>query len=367
MINNIAKTGTVDATRSILRVGSTLLDFTDWESEHSGIMEAGSFRATIPAPVQDWTWWAQQTEIVVDVFAGTPKDPANYTTDDLVMIMTARCDSIELDPETSRVTIGGRDMTSLLIDNKTTQKWPNLTSSQIAQQIAALWGFDSNITATTGIVGKFYAADHVKLAKSETYWNILTYLAQRESFQCFVMGKTLYFGNFGAKYSSDPYVIQFDASGSIPLANASRLRFSRDLTLAQDLSVTVRSYHGNLAAAFKATATTTKQGRKIEQTAGLVQSTQHYEFTIPGLTQPECALKAQGILAELSKHELKMSAKLPFDSLLYPWIPVQVSGTNTPWDATYMPQKITRRVSKDHVSMQVDARTGIPQQTVSLT
>ena len=371
MINSLPENG-VDASRSILKIGGTEIDFTDWDTSHSGIMEAGHFRASINAPFADWPWWAQQTEILVDVYAGTPKDPLNYTTDDLTMIMTARCDSIELDPETNRITISGRDMTSLLIDNKTTDKWQNLTSSQIAQQIAVKWGMESNITATTQTVGTFYTADHVVLAKSDTYWNILTYLAQREStasnpFMCFVLGKTLYFGNFAAKYSNDPYVITFDGSGNVPVANASQLRFTRDLTLAQDISVTVRSYHGNLAAAFSATATASKQGRHIEKTAGLVQTTQHYEFTVPGLTQPQCALKAQSILAELSKHELKMSANLPFDAVLYPWVPIQVTGTNTPWDATYTPQTISRRFSKDRVSMQVGAKTGIPQQKVSLS
>jgi len=370
MINQPNQTG-VDATRSVLKIGGTSLNFTDWEVTHNGVMEAGYFRATISAPPSDWPWWTQQTEILVDVYAGTPKDPANYSESDLTMIMTARCDVIDLDPELFRVTLGGRDMTSLLIDNKTTDKWPNMTSSQIAAKVAALWGFDSNITATKGTVGRFYASDHVALAKADTYWNILTYLAQREAgknpgFTCFVLGKVLYFGNFAAKYSNDPYVIQFDASGPHPVSNAKRLKFSRDLTLAQDISVTVRSYHGNLAASFKATATATKSHKHIEQHADIAQPLQHYDFTLPGLTQPECALKAQQILADLTKHELKMSAELPFDAVLYPWVPVQVIGTVSSWDATYTPQLITRRFSKDRVTMELKAKAGVPQQTVTL-
>lgn len=364
-LNTITARGSVDASRAILKIGAKVLDFVEWETDHSGVMEAGAFRAEIAAPAADWPFWGQQTEVLVDVYAGTPPDPMAYSSDDLVLIFTARCDMIELHPEFQRVSLRGRDLSSLLIDNKTTEKWPNLTSSEIAAQIAEKWGFQSNITATTAIVGHFYTADHVKLAKADTYWNVLTYLAQREGFQCFVLGRTLYFGNYAAT-NSEPYLIAFDGSGQVPSANALGLRFSRDLTLAQDLSVTVRSYHGQRGAAFSATATASKTAKRIERDAQLAQALQHYDYTIPGLTQPECALRAQRILAELTRHELKMSARLPFDAAVYPWVPVQVTGTATPWDATYTPQRVTRRFSKDRVAMHIEARTGIPQQTVTL-
>lgn len=367
MLNTTAKRGTVDATRAILMIGGTQVQFTEWSATHSGVMDAGQFEAKAAAPFSDWAWWSQQTEILVDVFVGTPKDPQNYTTDDLTMIMTARCDSIEIDAGRFEVRLSGRDMSSLLIDNKTTDKWPNLTSSEIAQQIASQWGFESQITATKTPVGRFYAADHVVLAKADTYWNILNYLAQREGFQCFVLGKTLYFGKYGAVSSNEPYVINFDSSANVPVANASALRFERDLTLAQDLSVTVRSYHGFYGESFKATATSTKTIKSVEKFARLAQIRQKYDFTIPGLTQPECALKAQSILQELSRHELKVEAELPMDSILFPWVNLQVEGTGTPWDALYMPMRVTRRMSMDRMRMEVNAKTGIPQQTVTLS
>jgi hypothetical protein len=361
----------IDPTQSILKIGGKVIDFVEWSNDYSGAMEAGTFRCSIDAPVADWPWWAQQTEILVDVYAGTPADPQSYSTDELTNLMTVRCDQIELNPETQLIELEGRDLTSLLIDNKTTDKWPNKTSSQIAALIAAKMGLQTNIQATTGKVGNFYTADHVKLAKAETYWNILTYLAQHEDgFQVHVLGKTLFFGQFAAKASLDPYLITFVPSSAalpIPESNAKHLKFSRDLTLAQDISVTVRSYHGYKGASFKATATATKTAKKIEKDAELAQVIQKYDYTIPGLTQPQCALKAQELLGQISRHELKMHAELPFDTILYPWVPVKVEGTNTVWDATYTPLNVSRTFSKDHVSMNIKGVTGIPQQTVVLS
>lgn len=370
-INTIPAQDIVDPARAILRVGSQVLDFTEWECEHSGIMEAGTFRAEITAPPASWPWWAQQTEIVVDLFAGTPRDPAAYSADDLVPLMAVRCDMIELRPEFQQVSLRGRDLTSLLIDNKTTEKWPNLTSSEIAQQIAAKWGLQANIQATSTIVGRYYTQDHVVLAKADTYWNILTYLAQREAgstpgFSVFVIGRTLYFGAFGAAASREPYLIQFNGTGQVATANAMGITLARDLTLAQDISVTVRSYHGYRGAAFKATATATKTAKRMQRDAQLAQALQQYDYTIPGLTQPECALRAQELLKQLSGHELRMSARLPFDALLFPWVPVQLAGTGTPWDTTYAAQSVRRRMAKGRISMGVEARAGVPQQTVTL-
>ena len=357
----------VDPTRSILKIGGTVIDFVEWSNEYSGAMEAGTFRCTIDAPVADWPWWTQQTEILVNVYVGTPLNSQTYSTDDLTHMMTVRCDQIELNPETQLIEIEGRDLTSLLIDNKTTDKWPNKTSSQIATLIAAKFNLLTNIQATTGTAGNFYTTDHVKLARAETYWNILTYLAQREGFQVHVLGNTLYFGKFTSETSLDPYLIQFAIQDGIPSSNAKHLKFIRDLTLSQDISVTVSSYHGYKGAKFTATATASKTAKKIEKDAELAQSLQKYDVIIPGKTQAECALKANELLGEISRHELKIHAELPFDTVLYPWVQVKMEGTNTVWDATYTPLSVSRSFSKEHVSMSVKAVTGIPQQTVVLS
>lgn len=371
-INALTSKGTVEANRAILKVGSQVIDWLQWDIDHSGVQQAGMFNAEISAPIKDWSWWAQQTEILVDVYAGIPKNPLSYTADDLTPIMTARCDMITLHPDTQTISLGGRDLSSLLIDNKTTEKWQNLTASDIALIIAKQWGMEYDIQPTTEIVGTYYNSDHVKLAKAETYWNILTYLAQREAahtagFQVFVLGRKLYFGVYGSAKSSDPYLIQFNTSGNAVSANVESLELVRNLTLANDISVTVRSYHGYRGAAFVATAKATKNAKRVQRDALLAQDTQHYDFTVPGLTQAGCQLKAQQLLNQISTQELRISGNLAFDTALYPWVDVQVAGTGTPWDVTYRPTRVRRHMSKDYVTMNMEAIAGIPQQTITLS
>lgn len=372
MINQIPTKGSLAAPRSILKIGSKVIDWTSWECEHNGIYEAGTIRIEAPALFADWPWWTQQTEIIVDVYVGFPKDPQNYSASDLTLLQTFRIDEPRINAATQTISLVGRDLTSLLTDQKIDVKFPNQTASQIATFIAGQVGLTANVQATTQLIGQFFTLDHVSLHREKTMWTLLTYLAQHEGLQCFVLGRTLYFGAFGSALSSEPYLIQYDpptVERPYPVSNAQQLEFAHDLTLANDVSVRVRSYHGNKNAVYSSIATASKTAKRIERNADLAQSVQRYDYTFVGLTQAQCDAKAQQILSQISKHELKMSARLPGDTLIYPWTPVVLRGTNTPFDTTYEAARIKRRCQADppRFDMTVHGKTVPAQQTVTLT
>lgn len=372
MLNQLPTTGALVAPRSILMVGSTAIDWLSWDAGHNGIYEAGTIRIELPGDFTKWAWWTQQTEILVDVYAGFPKDPRNYSTGDLTLLQTYRIDSIRLDAMTQRPTLIGRDLTALLVDKKVDIKFPNMTASQIATQLAKQVGLTPNVQATTDLVGHFFMLDHVSLHRQQSMWSILTYLAQHEGMQCFVLGRTLYFGAFGSALSSEPYLIQYTpptAEIPYPQSNATSLEFEHDLTLANDVSVKVQSYHGMKNAVYTSIATSSKTQKRIERDAALAQTVQEYRFTFSGLTQAQCDAKAQQLLEQISKHEMKMEAVLPGDTLIYPWTPVIVQGTGTPFDTTYEAARIRRRCTADPPKFEVSVhgKTVTDAQTVTLT
>lgn len=372
MINTLPTEGSLVSPRVILMVGSKVIDWTSWDAEHNGIYEAGTVRIEVPAVFADWPWWTQQTEILVDVYVGFPKDPQNYSAADLTLLQTYRIDEIRINAATQGITLAGRDLTSLLTDQKIDVKFPNQTAGQIATFIAKQVGLTPNVQSTKDLIGHFFTLDHVSLHREKTMWTLLTYLAQHEGLQCFVLGRTLYFGAFGSALSSEPYLIQYDPPTTerpYPVSNADELHFSHDLTLAQDVSVRVRSYHGDKNAVYTSVATASKTAKRIERNADLAQSVQRYDFTFAGFTQAQCDAKAQQLLAQISQHELKMSAKLPGDTLVYPWTPIVVQGTNTPFDTTYEAARIKRRCQAEppRFSMTVHGKTVVAQQSVELS
>jgi hypothetical protein len=371
MLNQLPTAGTLDAPRSILMVGSKVIDWSDWFAGHSGIYEAGTLRVEIPAKFADWAWWTQQTEILIDVYIGFPKDPQNYSASDLTLLQTYRIDSVRLNAMTQGITLSGRDLTALMTDKKVDLKFQNQTASQVATYLAGLVGLTAKVQATKDLVGHFFTLDHVSLHRQQSIWTILTYLAQHEGLQCFVLGRTLYFGSYASALSSDPYLIQYEpptTERSYPRSNAVELEFEHDLTLANDVSVRVRSYHGMKNAVYTSVATASKTAKRIERDATLAQGLQQYDFTFAGLTQAQCDAKAQQLLDQISKHEFKMEARLPGDAIIYPWTPVEVRGTGTPYDTTYQAARIMRRCSVDppRFEVTVHGKTATQAQTVTL-
>ncbi|MGN6085783.1 hypothetical protein [Trinickia sp.] len=371
MLNTLPTAGTLAAPRSILMVGSKVIDWSDWFAGHNGVYEAGTLRVEIPAKFVDWAWWTQQTEILIDVYVGFPKDPRNYSASDLTLLQTYRVDSIRLNAMTQGITLSGRDLTGLLTDRKVDLKFQNQTASQVATYLAGLVGLTANVQATKDLVGHFFTLDHVSLHRQQSIWTILTYLAQHEGLQCFVLGRTLYFGAFNSALSSNPYLIQYEppsSDRSYPRSNAIELEFEHDLTLANDVSVRVRSYHGMKNAVYTSIATASKTAKRIERNATLAQSTQQYDYTFAGLTQAQCDAKAQQLLEQISKHEFKMEARLPGDAIIYPWTPIEVRGTGTPYDTTYQAARVMRRCSVEPSRFEttVHGKTATQAQTVVL-
>ncbi|APR37870.1 hypothetical protein [Paraburkholderia sp. SOS3] len=372
MLNQLPTTGTLAAPRAILKVGSKIIEWDLWDAEHNGIYEAGTIRIEVPGNYADWPWWTQQTEILVDVYVGFPKDPMNYSAGDMTLLQTYRIDSIRPNWQTLGISLAGRDLTSLLTDQKIDVKFPNQTASQIATQIAQQVGLTPNVQATTDLVGRFFTLDHVSLHHEKTMWTLLTYLAQHEGFQCFVLGRTLYFGKFSSALSNEPFLIQCDPPNTqrpYPTSNATNLEFEHDLTLAQDVKVRVRSYHGDKNAVYTSIATASRTAKRIERDADLAQSVQTFDFIFNGLTQAQCDAKAQELLTQISKHELKMSARLPGETLIYPWTPIVVQGTGTPFDTTYQAARVRRtfRAKPARFEVTVHGKTVTAQQTVALS
>jgi len=371
-VNDIPTAGVTRAPRAILLVGGTQMQWESFEMQHNGVFEAGTLTVRMPIAWSAWPFWVQQTEVLIDVYIGFPKDPENYSVSDLTLMMTVRCDEIRLDPGTSTVTLAGRDLTSLFIDNKTDKKFANMTASAIVTQLAKQYPqfTQLNIKNTSELVGNYYSLDHVQMQQSTTLWKLMTYLAQHEGLQCFVLGRQLYFGEFGTSVSDAPYKIQYsppDEDNAWPTINVERMEFIHDLTISGDVIVRVRSFHGAKNAAYSATAKATRTLKNIEKSSKTAQTKQEYDYVFHGLTQAQCQQKADTLLAQISQHEYRLEATTPGDTVTFPWTPVVVGGTNTDFDTTYQLARISRTFDRRGYLMTMSARTAPTQQAVTLS
>jgi phage protein D len=365
MLNNPLPSSSARQPRALVLVnGVVVRALVSFEVDNNNFYQADTFKVTLALSAQpketNWLWWSSQKSLVVEIFAGFPKDPNNYTQSDLTSLIIGNVDDLETNPISDEIILSGRDFTSKFIDSQTSEKFPNLTSSAIIQQFAQRQGLSAQATATKTKTGTFYSLEKVSLTKRQSEWDLMTYLANKEGFSVFVRGKTVYFQP-KASPSDNPYVIQYQApndnAGYVQL-NAVSMTFSRNLTLAKDIIVIVSSFNPKTKKGFSVKRTATHNKNTV--LAGAAQPTgeaQTYYRYKPGLSVQDATDYAESLLHELSLHEMKLTVDMPADNTLFVTNMVQVIGTGTAFDQFYYPDQIIRSFSWDSgFSMQVQAK-----------
>ena len=316
------------------------------------------FASTALPPQFGPDYWAAAEYDRVEISAGFD--------DALAPLITGQVDDVEYDITARRLTLSGRDLSAPLIDARTTEKFQNLKSHEIAQRIALRHGLDSSVTATSELAGKYYQIDHAALTKEDSEWDLLCYLAEREGFDVWVRGETLFFQPPVAE-TQTPYLLLWSDTGSAsPASNCERLNLSRSQTLAKDVIVKVKSWNQAQEKAFTVAYRASKKGRR-KRKGDTDASVQTYSYTVPNLTREQALKYAETTAAKITRHERLLSAEMPGDSLLDTRSLVQLVGTGTDWDQTYYPESVTRRISyEEGYSMTLRAKNHSPQDTVTL-
>jgi phage protein D len=319
------------------------------------------------------TFWGAQETGQNPIMVSVQIDPGTSGQANWTELLLGRIDHVEIDPITGIVDLTGRDRTADFLETKTFKAYKNQTSSQIAAALAAEHQMQTQITATTTLVDRYYTTDHDKLTLNDlsrvtTEWDLLTTLAQYEGFDVWVKGSTLYFQP-PQPLTQSPLVINLAAGNPWVTANAVDVKFGRALTLARDIMVTVQSWNSKSKTKFSVTAkaTGTKKG-----SAGIVapagqSTTQNYVFTRPNLTHEQAQALANQKLAELSRHERVITIDMPGDVTTQPRQGLQITGTGTDWDMAYYIDDIGRRIdARDGFKQTIVAKNQSPKDTTSV-
>ena len=366
-------TGVLRQPRAIIEINGDILHHGLYSAQitNNTIFQADTWTAVLVAsqlPKDSAVQWYAAQKVEVKIYIGFPKDPAHFGIDELSHLMTGYADSIEYNPVADTVTLTGRDLTGLLIDHKTYAKYPNLTASQIAQQMATKYGLKADITATTVPVGRYYSMDHVRTTTQETDWDLLTYLAQESGFWVYIHGSTLYFGAPPQPGKND-FIIEAPVPGNENQSNVLQLSLARNLTVARDVIVRVSSWDPKHAKGFTATAHAIKGvatplgGSSESQQAG--GDAQIYSYTIPGLTPNQALQRAEQLLHNITIHELRLQATMPAVNTVGKMTIIRLKQSGTIFDQDFYPAKITRTWSAQRgYGMSITAKNHTPQSTV---
>jgi len=336
--------------RGIVQLNGVAIE--GWESfevDNNTYFSADTFRTVflvdkLPAD-RGKRWFSEQTDMYVELFAGEPADPNNYSAAELKSWIYGQVDNIDQDIVAGTIVVTGRDLTRVFIDAKTTQKWVNLTSSQIATQLATSRGLTPVVTPTTTKAGKYYEIDHSNMADSRSEWDVLCYLAGNEGFVVYVRGKSLYFGPPPAATTIPFQLIYVEGeNGGTPSANFEQLQCSRALTVSRGIQVVIRSWNAKQQKGF--TAQYPSKSKTIQAgKASTFGNTQIYSRVVPNLSQEQATQMAQKLYEQLIQHEMKISFEMPPDDALDGNSIIELVGTDTAYDQIYYPDSLSRSMS----------------------
>lgn len=322
----------------------------DFEIDSNAFHEADTFTVLIAlkeliAP-QNLAWFVSQTTIGVEILAGFPQDADNYGAADLTSWIVGNVDQLDFDPSGRTLSLSGRDLTSLLIDAKTSEKWQTQTASEIATTLASRHGLTPVVTATSTPVGRYYQIDHVSMTSTDTEWEFLTWLAVQEGFVVYVKGKELHFEPRADPDDANVFAIEWeepDDEFGYFRSNTKRLGFSRTLTVGKGVVVQVRSWNQKQKAGFNATyPTSNAKGIKPGSSSAPAQV---YSYVIPNLTQEQANQRARALYNQIIAHEMRFTADLPADDSLDSTWMASVTGTGTEFDQKYFVESVNRSMS----------------------
>ncbi|CAN7329816.1 hypothetical protein LJR084_001929 [Variovorax sp. LjRoot84] len=328
--------------------GERLAGVDSFEVDNNTFYHADTFRLTLclseQAANRDWNWWSLQTEIEIEIMSGYPQDPADVRREDLTSLLVGFVDDIEIDPIADEIVMAGRDLTARFIDTKTIEKYQNLTASQVATKLALEHGLTPVVTETQGTVGSYYQIDHVAMQDDRPQWDVLTYLANVTGSVVYVKGRELHFEPKPDPAVETPYVLRWqppNADSASPVFNAMKLTVQRNLTVARDIKVTVRSWNQKQKKGFTVTANRVKvRNKTTSKVVRPVGPPQQYSYFFPNMTPDEAQKKANQLLKDISEHEVNLNADIPGDPEVAQATVLRLEGTGTAFDQLYFPASV---------------------------
>lgn len=351
--------------------GVALTGLLDMEVTNNSHFAADTFRASfslsgLPLAYGLSFWDSAPSGVQINFSVGgvtsAPATPGG-TQNLPISLILGQVDDVDFDTCTKIMTLSGRDLAAVFLDNKTAEAFTNTTSSKIVQKLALRRGLNSNVTATTADVGTYYQLQNVGINTEQTEWDILSKLAQAENFDLWVSGNTLYFQPRLAT-SGQPYVLTWD-----PVKNEGNfedLKLKRAMTFASDVIVQVQSWNQSGQVAFTKTATISKSSKKANKGNTTGGQPQTYVFKRANLTAAQCQQLANSLAEDISRHERNISLKLPGDTILTTRTIMQLTGTKTGFDTMYYPDKVTRRLSvQEGFCMEVTAKNHSTQEVTN--
>lgn len=168
---------------------------------------------------------------------------------------------------------------------------------------------------------------------------------------------------------SNAYVLRWQPpieGQASPVFNGMTLTLRRNLTVAKDVRVTVRSWNQKQKKGFTVTANRVKvKNQTTNRVARSNLPAQQYSFFFPNLTPDEAQKKANQLLKDISEHEMNLQTSMPGDPAISQATVLRLEGTGTAFDQQYYPASVQHSYSEGGgYRTSITAKNSSPESTV---
>lgn len=338
---------TVRAPRAVLVVNGQQVVPVECEIRENAHHQADTFGATVTLddPITNEIFWADLASIDCTVQATN-----DYTAGGWVTKFDGKVDDVEIDLFNRVARVTGRDRISDLLDTKTTEQWQNRTTSEIVTDIAGRVGLSANVSIPNADKsGLIYKDDYNRESDNDVLWNVLVRLAQREGCAVFVKPGSGVLSFLPVdQLGGSTYVVNYVAPTPTTIAsgNFTGLVLRRGFAVSKNVKVRVKSY-----------ALKGKKSISSEFVSnGKVPGESAYDYRVPNLTKAQADKLAKNRLDEILRQEKGMQVDMPGDVTLDPTYMLQLAGTGTSFDQSFIISSIVHRFGEAGYRMVVDVR-----------
>jgi hypothetical protein len=268
-------------------------------------------------------------------------------------LVTGEIDTTDFDYVERTIRFTGRDKSSKLHDNKTSEKWQNKKGSEIVSDLAGRVGLETNIAQSLLLAGKKLEQDYVRLSDNISFAYVIHKLAEFDGARWWVDAQ----GMFHYQPLNSPsgvYTLNYQPPLVGPMsADFMGLRIRRNVQAGKSVAVTVKSWHPKQKKVFSETSNVEGRGGPI-----------NYNYHIPNLLKDHVKRHAQSQATEKSRHELTLSADIVGDPTINIGMGLQLNGTGF-WDQLYEMDTIHHVFGMRGHRTHITARAGLGGRTAS--
>jgi len=251
-------------------------------------------------------------------------------------------DTVSFDPVLGTVDVEGRDLSAQLIETQTDETFANRTSSEIATLFGARHGLLVAADPTTTPIGRYYQSEHDRVTlsqfgKTSTEWDLLAFLAIREGFDLYMIGRVLRFG-----------LPLLTGALEIQLGDCTSLHLGHAVGLARPVDVSVKSWNSRTGDAV--------MGHALSLGIGPVWQR---KITRPNLSNADAQQQALRVIGDLKRHEWTAAVTMPGELGLTARSVVLIAQTKSQWDRLYSVGQISRRIDVKRGFMQTLSLQGV--------